>query len=412
VSARNILLVSPGALTRAAAAQDAGHVGPAREKARIVTGRIAMEKNEMLDRLAAGTLTRRQFSKALAAAGIGLVTLPVLARPAAAETGQIEYYTWATYEDPMLHKAFTAKYGHEPAHSTFGEEEEALQKMRSGYRPDISHPCSYSVPRWYDAGVLKPIDTSRLQHYADVFPELKTLKGTAKDGKTLFVPFDWGNSSVLYRTDLVDSNTDSWMLLFDEKYKGRLATYDSVDGAVSSAALVLGFKNIGTLDDAQLAKVRELMIKQKPLLRFYWTDQTAVEQGLASGELVAAYAWNASVVTLKKQGVPIAYMNPKEGILTWVCGMALIEGASGDEQAAYDFIDSMLDPESGRNLIDNFGYGHSNRKSFDLVKPERLAELGLKDPATLFAQGVFFEETPAAYKEKYISMFEAVKAGL
>jgi spermidine/putrescine transport system substrate-binding protein len=371
-----------------------------------------MEMNELRDRLAAGRLTRRQFARAAAAAGVGLLTLPLLARNGAAETGQIEYYTWATYDDPNLHKAFTAKYGHEPNHSTFGEEEEALQKMRSGYRPDIAHPCSYSVPRWFEAGIIKPIDASRLKNYADVFPELKTIKGTIKDGKPLFVPFDWGNSSVLYRTDLVDSNTDSWMLLFDEKYKGRLATYDSVDGAVSSAALLLGFKNIGTLDDDQLAKVKDLMIKQKPLLRYYWTDQSSVEQGLASGELVAAYAWNASVVQLKKQGVPVAYMNPKEGILTWVCGMALVVGATGDEQAAYDFIDAMIEPESGQYMIDSFGYGHSNHKSFELVKPERLAELGLKDPAALFKQGVFFEETPTAFKEKYIQMFEAVKAGL
>jgi len=92
--------------------------------------------------------------------------------------------------------------------------------------------------------------------------------------------------------------------------------------------------------------------------------------------------------------------------------MALVVGATGDEQAAYDFIDAMLDPQSGQYMIDSFGYGHSNRKSFDLVKPERLAELGLKDPAALFKQGVFFEETPTAFKEKYISMFEAVKAGL
>jgi len=372
-----------------------------------------MEMNELRDRLAAGRLTRRQFARAAAVAGVGLMMLPLLARKGAAETGQIEYYTWATYDDPNLHKAFTAKYGHEPSFSTFGEEEEALQKMRSGYRPDITHPCTYSVPRWYEAGVIKPVDPSRLQHYADIFPELTKIKGTrTKDDKPLFVPFDWGNSSVLYRTDLVDSNTDSWMLLFDEKYKGRLATYDSVDGAVSSAALALGFRNIGTLDDDQLAKVKELMIKQKPLLRYYWTDQSAVEQGLASGELVAAYAWNSSLVTLKKQGVPVAYMNPKEGILTWVCGLALVEGSSGDEQAAYDFIDAMIDPQSGRYLIDNDGYGHSNRKSFDLVKPERLEELGLKDPAALFKQGVFLEETAIDLKQKYISMFETVKAGL
>jgi len=232
------------------------------------------------------------------------------------------------------------------------------------------------------------------------------------DGQPYFIPFDWGNSSVLYRTDLVDTNTDSWMLLFDEKYAGRIANYDSVDGAIPAAALALGFRNIASLDDDQLAQVRELLVKQRPLLRYYWTDNAAIEQSMAAGEVVAAYAWNSSYHALKSAGVPVAYMNPKEGILTWVCGLALIEGGSGDEEAAYFFIDAMLDPQSGKQLIEQFGYGHSNRKSFELADKNRLTELGLSDPDALFAQGVFLEEVPPPTKEKYVRMFEEVKAGL
>jgi hypothetical protein len=48
---------------------------------------FVMEKNELRDRLAAGRLTRRQFARAAAAAGVGLVTLPLLARHGAADTG-------------------------------------------------------------------------------------------------------------------------------------------------------------------------------------------------------------------------------------------------------------------------------------------------------------------------------------
>ena len=36
---------------------------------------------------------------------------------------------------------------------------------------------------------------------------------------------------------------------------------------------------------------------------------------MAAGEVVAAYAWMASNVNLKKKGVPVKYMNPKEGVL-------------------------------------------------------------------------------------------------
>ena len=72
----------------------------------------------------------------------------------------------------------------------------------------------------------------------------------------------------------------------------------------------------------------------------------------------------------------------------------------------------MLDPRSGKQLIEQFGYGHSNTKSFEAADKDRLTELGLSDPAGLFAQGVFLEEVPPATKEKYVSMFEQVKAGL
>ena len=165
------------------------------------------------------------------------------------------------------------------------------------------------------------------------------------------------------------------------------------------------------MTDAEIETVRALMAKQRPLLRFYWTDQTSVEQGLASGELVASYAWNASVVLLKKQGLPVKYMNPKEGILTWVCGAMRLKDGPGEEQAVYDFIDALIAPESGRYLIEEFGYGHSNRKSFDLASKERLEELGISSPTALFQQGIFFQPIPPEIREKYIAMFEEVKVG-
>ncbi len=36
---------------------------------------------------------------------------------------------------------------------------------------------------------------------------------------------------------------------------------------------------------------------------------------MASGEIVAAYAWNESYVKLKQQGVPVGFMVPKENHL-------------------------------------------------------------------------------------------------
>lgn len=370
-----------------------------------------MERTEALDRLSTGRLSRRQLGRAAAAAGLALVALPLPRRRAAA-AGEIEYFSWAGYEEPNFHKAWTAKYGGEPRSSVFATIEEALQKMLGGYRPDVTHPCTDNMIRWRDAGVVKPIDVSRLSHWPDVWEELKTVEGIAADGRTYMVPFDWGNTSILYRTDLVDIEEESWRLLFDERYAGRLSVQNSSDHAVTAAGLALGVANVFAMTDAELAEVEALLRKQKPLLRYYWDDQTTMEQSLAAGEIVASTAWNESLVRLTQQGLPVKYMNPVEGILTWVCGLALIEGGTGDEQAAYDFIDAMLAPESGKHLIEDWGYGHANRKSFELVEHSRLAELGFTAPADLFTKGIFFTEVEPALKERYNKLFETVRAGL
>jgi spermidine/putrescine-binding protein len=157
--------------------------------------------------------------------------------------------------------------------------------------------------------------------------------------------------------------------------------------------------------------VADLLRKQRELTRFYWDDPVQAEQGMAAGEIIAMYAWNASLVNLKKQGVPVAYANPKEGIWTWACGLARINTGSGDENLVYDFIDAWMAPETGKFLIEAYGYGHGNRKSFELVDPARLDELGLSDPASLFANGHFFQPLDPETDTRYNKLWEEIVAG-
>lgn len=373
-----------------------------------------MSNARRLPPLAAGA-SRRDVSMMLGAAGLAAVTMPLVPRGAGA-AGLASHFTWAGYDDPNFMAQYQAKHGGLPDYTIFGEEEEALQKLRAGFRPDTAAPCSYSVPRWRDAGVLAPIDVGRLTNWPDLVPALKDMRGMNTEEGVFFVPIDWGNSSVLYRADLVDPayQTDhTWKILWDERYAGRLGMFDSIDGAVAVAGLVAGFRDAAyAMNDEQLKVARDLLAQQRPLLRFYWTDVTAVDQGLASGELVATYGWNGSLKRVRDQGLDVRMMTPKEGILTWVCGLVKIKDGPGDEQAAYDIIDSFASPESGKYEMENWGYGHSNVKAYDLVDPKVFVDLGIsKDVAAFMASGVFIEAIEPATREKYIAMFEEVKAG-
>jgi spermidine/putrescine-binding protein len=350
-----------------------------------------------------GRLSRRQLNRLLASAGLGLVTMPLVGRRSRAAE-EIIYFSWEGYEDPALHPAFTAKHGDAMKSATFASEQEGLLKLRAGFEASVAHPSTYSIGRWMEAGVVQPIDTGRLKNLPDLWPSLTSLKGVFADGKTWLVPCDWGNSSIIYRTDVVQ-DAGSWKLLFDERYAGRLSMYSDPEPCVVVAALALGYDNPFTLTDAQLGEVKTLLAKQKTLMRFYWDSQTSMEQAMASGEVVAAYGWNSSYAALKAAGHPVAYARPREGILTWVSGLALLNPTYGSVDLAYDFIDAMIDPEVGKYFIEAWGYGHSNRKAYDIADPAAIAAIGMAQPEALFADGVYYEPVDQETAARYVSAF-------
>lgn len=358
-------------------------------------------------------LARRHVLRGLAALGLAQVSLPVLSRPARADVN-LTVFTWSGYDLPEIIAPFVAKRGAAPSFSLYGDNDEAFQKMNGGYRPDLVAPSSLMVGRFRDAGLIRPVDTARLSHWPDVFDKLKVLRGTQTGDQQWYVPQDWGNSSIVFRTDLVDPGyieRNSWTILWDERYAGRLAMNDQMDSAIIPAALVLGVPDPFNMTEAELAEVRKLLQAQKKLLRYYWSSQTEMEQAMAAGELVASYAWNDSVMRLKQQGVPVAYMTPVEGILSWVDGYCLVEGGPGDEAAAYDYLDAIISPESGKAMIELNAYGAANRKSFDMVDPALLANLGIERPTEVMDKGVFFDAIEGGLRDTYIDLYDEVKAG-
>ena len=368
--------------------------------------------NELTDKLLSGTLSRRRFTQMLGAAGVSMVMTPQSAMAAAKD--QATFFTWGGYDNPALFGPYIKKHGEPPNLATFGGSEEALTKMRAGYVVDVSHPCNQAIPRWVATGLFQPLDTSKLSNWGNMIPELTQLEGASTaDGKPYFAPFDWGQTSVTYRTDLVElkDGQESWDLLWDERYKGRIAVLASGGDTWWCAAILAGvdFKDIAT--DDGFKKVAALLRKQRPLIRLYTDDETTLEQALASGELVAAMTWNSSPVKLKNEGVPVKFANPKEGALTWVCGMMMHKDAPHPEKA-HDVINSLLSKETGMYLIDEEGYGHSNKAAFAATPDKRQAELGLtRNPQDILGAGKFQVPQSQEFETKMNQEFEQIKAG-
>ncbi len=373
-----------------------------------------MDTGDLIARIKNRDISRRDLLQGMSAAGLAVVMTPAMSQIAkAAAADQATFFTWGGYDVPEFVGPYIAKHGEAPNFATFGGSEEGLTKMRAGYVVDIAHPCNQAIPRWVATGLFRTLDTSKLSNWPDIMPELINLEGNVVDGKPYMAPVDWGRTSITYRTDLFDlqGQEESWGMLWDKRYKGRLGMLASGGDSWWCAAIYAGVDFNDISSDASFKKVAAIMREQRPLIRTYTDDTTTLEQALASGELVAAMTWDSSAVTLKGEGVPVAFANPKEGALTWVCGAMMHKDAPHPDKA-HDIVDALLSTESGKWLIGENGYGHSNLKSFDQFSDAELAELGLsRNPVDILSAGKFQIPQTQEFETAMNKEFEQIKAG-
>lgn len=374
-----------------------------------------MKTQQLVSLAKDGKLCRRAFTQSLLAAGIVPIMSQIAPRSAAAAgTGHATVFTWGGFDVPELYQDYVEKHGELPDFAIFGAPEDGLTRLRSGFAADLIHPCTGDIPRWRSSGLFQPIDTSRLSNWPDVIPGLYQEPHNLEDadGGVWLVPFDWGQTSITYRTDLYElEGEESWDILWDERYAGRIGMLATGDDAWWCAAIKAGvpFDQIHT--DEAFDAIAAVLRAQRPLVRTYTDDTTSLNQALASGEMVAAMTWNSSAVELTFEDVPVRFAQPKEGALTWVCGFMMTRDAPNPD-SAYDVLDALISVSAGEFLTGDYGYGHSNARVLDLFEDDDLAALTLtRNPADLLDAGHRSIPQPAEWSARMNTLYEQIKAG-
>jgi spermidine/putrescine transport system substrate-binding protein len=371
-----------------------------------------MRPSDLSSLIGDGKLTRRQFHKILASAGI--VAASTRSRLAQADQKQLEVFCWANYNLKEQYAPFLAKNPQAPSFSILTENDQARAKIRSGYHPDIVTPTENYVPFFVKDGLLDPIDVSKLSHWNDVLKPMRDQNVAAgPNGERYFVPWVWGTNGVVFRKDFAPEYAENptWKILWDPKFKGKIALRDAPNAVIIPAALIAGAKDPYDLTDDELKMVGEMLRKQRELVRFYWTTEAEVQQALSSGEISAAYGWNSTYAALKQTGAPVEYMVPKEGMPIWIDGYGIVKGGTADEQTKYDYLDAVLSPETGAFNIQKLYYGASNEKSFKMVSPDVLERLGFDKLDDIMKHGLWAKAVPQATLRKMVDLHNRVKSG-
>jgi len=291
----------------------------------------------------------------------------------------LNIYNWGEYIDPDLLVKFEKETGIKVNQDFFETNEHMLAKLEGGGSYyDLIFPSDYVIEEMIKKDMLHKIDLNNIPNFKYVGDRFKNLNYDPDNEYS--VPYFWGTLGILYNTEMVDEEVDSWDILWDEKYAGQILMLDSMRDTIGVALKKLGY-SVNTTDPDKLEEAKNLLIQQMPLVNGYYVDET--KDMMINGDAAIALNWSGTAMDIYWEGADyIKFVVPKEGANLWFDCM-VIPKTSKNKAEAEMFINFMLEPENAYQNSLYVGYVSPVTEVFERIMQENpeVADMDAYNPS-------------------------------
>lgn len=307
-------------------------------------------------------IKRRDFIVgAASAAGLSLAT-PFISRSyAQGSSGSVNIFAWAGYIDEDMLAAFEKATGIKANYTPYGTNDELLNQLRAnnGAGFDIIWPTVDRVPNYVEFELVQPIDESRVavdRCLPSAWTNSRDL-GAVVGGERYQVPTDWGTEGLTFDKERapLEYGTASYGDIWAPEMEG-MATVRGHSGLVGLGLwleaegklpmpMVEAFKSEENMTRIYDVILEEAVARKANVAQF-WSNENEAQGAFRVNGCAIGQTWDSTAAALGKEDLPIGFVAPKEGALTWMEGVAIPVGAENLDQA-YAFINWFLTPEAG-----------------------------------------------------------------
>jgi spermidine/putrescine-binding protein len=320
---------------------------------------------------------------------------------------------WEGYADPSFIGAFEESHHCKVVASYMGTSDELVAKLRGGSASnyDVISPSSDVAASIVRAGLAAPLDVSKIPAYSQLSPKLRDSNIVKLNGQVYGVPFVWGPNPLLYDTTAFAKAPDSWGILWDAKYRGKVSVWDELS-TIYMAAQVLGYdkpdpSQLYNLSDAQLETVKEKLIELKPNIRKMWATGGELTNLFQNHEVVIAMGWPLMTNELRKLNFPIGETIPRENTTGWIDHL-MTTAASSNKELAQEFLAYMVEAQTQKKVSDVTHYTPANPGAAQFLTADEKKMLHLDDPDAYMQRIYFWQDVPR--RSKYNEIWNEVKA--
>ena len=327
----------------------------------------------LVDRSRALRLTRPLAAAWLIAA---LSLVAACSSPAASPTPaptpplakELILYNWAGYMPQPVLDAFTAEFGVKVTYEVYETPEQAVENIQAGQAYYVVVMGNEMIPALMADGLLAEIDYRNVPNFKNISANFRDL--SYDPGNRHSVPFNWGTTGLLVRSDLVAEPVTRWADLWDERYAGKVAVWPIESELIPIALKSLGY-SVNSENPAELEAALERLLELKKNVFFWDLDAPSIVPPLLSGEAVIADGWAYDALTGRDENEAIVYVLPAEGTILWGDNF-VIPANSPNKRTAELFLNFLLRPEISAQIANELYYANANEAARALIDPDVL----------------------------------------
>lgn len=293
------------------------------------------------------------------------------------ETINLNVYNWGEYicdEDDEEYGLFDVNAGFEEYfnenladkygfyvkvnYSTYATNEDMFAKLdNSAVAYDIVIPSDYMIQKMIAHDMLLPLDFSKLSNYGNINDDFKNMY---YDPENKFsVPYSYGMVGIIYNAEFVDEEDvadESWNLLWNSKYAGKILQFNNPRDAFATAMYKNGI-NINSHNYKEWEAALEELKAQKPILQGYVNDEIFNKMKSASAYIAPYYA--GDFLTMAADNEDLRFYYPSEGTNYFVDAMC-IPAKSKHPDIAHEYINYMIGVDAATANALYIGYASPN----------------------------------------------------
>ena len=305
------------------------------------------------------------MKKKIFAAVLCAASVAASVTPAYADDSELVLYTWQGMFPQEVLDDFESETGIKITYSNFDTDETMLEKvsMAKGGDYDVVIADDYILEKVVQEGLAEKLDKDKLSNFENINSLYQGQFYDPTDEYT--VPYGAGIPLIVYDPDEVDIDIEGYNDLWDPSLEDSIAltaNYRVINGITN---LALG-KSMNEEDVDSIKETGKKLLELAPNVRMIQDDNT--QDALLNGEASVAFLYTSQVTSVLAENPDLKVVYPKEGLGFGIMGM-FIPSEAPDKDAAYQFVNYILQPEVSAKCFDYIGYYCTNKAADEFVDP-------------------------------------------